>query len=113
MHFEIVFQRESIAMYIHCTSIEGCSREGSAKKYTNKICRDNRIHGLYIPTLAFLDYIMHLLMSTPIQGSRHCCLSMLVLSIESLTLHVGDIHIYIYIYIYIFIYIYKGDSHQY
>ena len=33
--------------------IEGWSRDGSAKKYTNKICRDNVSHPLYIPTLAF------------------------------------------------------------
>ena len=33
--------------------IEGWSRDGSAKKYTNKVCRDNVSHSLYIPTLAF------------------------------------------------------------
>ena len=33
--------------------IERWSRDGSAKKYTNKICRDNVSHPLYIPTLAF------------------------------------------------------------
>ena len=33
--------------------IEGWSRDGSAKKYTNKICRDNVSHPLYIPMLAF------------------------------------------------------------
>ena len=35
--------------------IEGWSRDGSAKKYTNKIYRDNVSHPLYIPTVAFLD----------------------------------------------------------
>ena len=30
------------------------SRDGSANKYTNKICRDNLSYPLYIPTLAFL-----------------------------------------------------------
>ena len=33
--------------------IEERSRDGSAKKYTNKVCRDNVSHPLYIPTLAF------------------------------------------------------------
>ena len=33
--------------------IEGWSRDGSAKKYTNKVCRDYVSHPLYIPTLAF------------------------------------------------------------
>ena len=28
-------------------------RDDSAKKYTNKICRDNVSHPLYIPMLAF------------------------------------------------------------
>ena len=32
------------------------SRDGSAKKYTNKICRDNV--SLCIPTLAFLDNLL-------------------------------------------------------
>jgi hypothetical protein len=31
--------------------IEGWSKDGTAKMYTNKICGDN-----HIPTLAFLDY---------------------------------------------------------
>ena len=35
--------------------IEGWSRDGSAKKYTNKVCSDNVSHPLYISTLAFLD----------------------------------------------------------
>ena len=30
-----------------------------AKKYTNKICRDNHVHYSYIPTLVFLDYSYH------------------------------------------------------
>ena len=34
--------------------IKGWSRDGSAKKYTNKVCRDDVSHPLYIPTLAFL-----------------------------------------------------------
>ena len=38
--------------------IEGW-RDGSAKKHTFKIYRDNLSHPLYIPTLAFLDNIMH------------------------------------------------------
>ena len=38
--------------------IEGWSRDGSAKKYINKICRDNVSHPLYIPMLAFLDYLL-------------------------------------------------------
>ena len=42
--------------------IEGSSRDGSAKKYTNKICRDNVSHPLYIPTLAFLDNQYHTLL---------------------------------------------------
>ena len=42
--------------------IEGRSRDGSAKKYTNKICRDNVSHPLYIPALAFLDNLYHTLL---------------------------------------------------
>ena len=33
--------------------IEGWCRDGRTKKYTNKICRDNLSHPLYIPMLAF------------------------------------------------------------
>ena len=33
--------------------IEEWSRDGSAKKYIDKICRDNVSHPLYIPMLAF------------------------------------------------------------
>ena len=33
--------------------LKGESRDDSAKKYTNKICRDSISHPLYIPTLAF------------------------------------------------------------
>ena len=39
--------------------IEGWSRDGSTKNYTNKICRDNVSHPLYIPTLAFVNDIIH------------------------------------------------------
>ena len=37
--------------------IKGLSRDGSAKLilYTNKICRDNLSHPLYIPMFAFID----------------------------------------------------------
>ena len=56
--------------------IKGWSRDGRAKKYTNKICRDNRIH--YTSPCLFFSIIMHLLMST-------CLLS-------TLDLHVGDIN---------------------
>ena len=42
-----------MATYIQETVHEGWSRDASAKKYTNKVCNDNVLHPLYIPTLAF------------------------------------------------------------
>ena len=40
--------------------------DGRAKKYMNKICRDNRIHCNYIPTLGFLDCL------APVDGDPWC-----------------------------------------
>jgi hypothetical protein len=53
-------------MYLNCTSIIYLkwSRDGRAKKYTNKICGDNHIHYTFLRLLFLI--IMHLLMSIPI-----------------------------------------------
>ena len=55
--------------------IEGLSRDGRAKKYTNKICGDNHIHYTSLRLL----FLLHLLISTPIRRSGYFCFSLLVL----------------------------------
>ena len=57
------------------TKIEGLSRDGRAKKYTNKICGDNHIHYTSLRLL----FLLHLLISTPIRRSGYFCFSLLVL----------------------------------
>ena len=63
--------------------IKGWRRDGSAKKHTNNICKDNHIHHISLYMLAFLDYYASIDVDP------------LVLSFESswLYMHVGDIHI--------------------
>ena len=36
--------------------IEGWSRDGRAKKYTNKICRDNHVHYTFVRLLFLISY---------------------------------------------------------
>ena len=80
MHISHIIPRlwHQTYMYLHKykKQFKGWSRDGNAKKYTNKIYRDNLSHPLYIPTLAFFDIIciLHLLMmSTPALGYLYAC----------------------------------------
>ena len=87
---------ESKKKYITVTSIKeikGWSRDGRAKKYTNKICRDNHIH--YTSLHLLFSIITHLLslIWIPIwEADTKSSDSMLVVSLsllDSIILHVG------------------------